>query len=95
LENETSCDKLKAILAPSGSTGMENPAGAPASPLADTPLTPEQLGVVEAPIDEALAVLAAAGTGKTTTMVARTRFLLSKVGQSGSQAAAGQPVPHR
>lgn len=42
-------------------------------------LTDEQTAVAYAPPDEALAVLAAAGTGKTTTMLERVRFLLQQV----------------
>lgn len=41
-------------------------------------LTDEQLAAAHAPIDTALAVLAAAGTGKTTTIVARARHILEQ-----------------
>lgn len=42
-------------------------------------LSDEQRVVAHAPIDEALAVVAAAGTGKTHTMTGRARFLLGQV----------------
>lgn len=69
---------------------MIQPAEEAAGTLADPALTPEQSAVVEAPMDEALAVLAAAGTGKTTTMVARTHFLLSKVGRRRDAVRPGR-----
>ena len=40
---------------------------------------PQQLAVVQAPLDQAVCVLAAAGTGKTTTMSQRVRWMLEQV----------------
>ena len=46
-------------------------------------LNDEQLAAAHAPLDEALAVLAAAGTGKTTTMLERVCHALRQVRGSG------------
>lgn len=48
-------------------------------------LNDEQRQAAHAPLDKALAVVAAAGTGKTTTMLERCRYLMS-------QASPGQQL---
>ena len=65
---------------------MDGQAGAGASPRSPPPLLPpplalnaEQLAAACAPIGEALLVLAAAGTGKTTTMRERVSWMLQQV----------------
>ena len=56
-------------------------------------LNTEQLAVVQAPLDQAVCVLAAAGTGKTTTMSQRVRWMLEQVRGCGGKVGAPPPPP--
>lgn len=59
------------------SPGKSSAAGATTADAAaaSVPLNEEQLHAAHAPLDKALAVLAAAGTGKTTTMLERCHYM--------------------
>lgn len=61
-------------------------------PPVPTNLTPEQAAAAHAPLDQPLMILAAAGTGKTTTMLERCRFMLEQVHMKASRCNGGSPL---